>query len=149
MCLSSSTSTPLTPSIIPLPTTFPESFPSTLSARGSTTWHTLFSSQLSAGIASCPPLGYLGLHRHTQPELYYVIAGRGVVEIEGEMYHLEKGMTVFIPGDAEHGVRNEDLEDFRWLYVFPGAFEEVEYRFRAEGAYGTKTESGNGVKAKL
>jgi mannose-6-phosphate isomerase-like protein (cupin superfamily) len=147
MCLSSLTSISLSPSIIHLPTTFAESFPSHQASRGSTTWKTLFSSKLSAGIALCPPLGYLGLHRHPQPELYYVISGEGIVEIEGENYHLEKGMTVFIPGDAEHGVRNEGAEDFKWLYVFRGQFEDVEYRFRAEGAYGTKSEKD--VKAKL
>lgn len=42
-------------------------------------------------------------------------------------------MTVFIPGDAEHGVFNDGDEELRWLYVFPGAFEDVVYRFRCEG----------------
>ncbi len=99
----------------------------------------------SAGIALCPPLGYLGLHKHTHPELYYVLSGEGIVEIEGENYQLEKGMTVLIPGNAEHGVRNEGVDDFKWLYIFPGQFEDVEYMLRAEGAYGTKSEIG--VKA--
>lgn len=59
-------------------------------------------------------------------------------------------MTVFVPGDVEHGVRNEGGEEFRWLYVFPGKFEEVEYRFREEGEYEVGEKEGKGaVKAKL
>jgi len=60
-------------------------------------------------------------------------------------------MTVFIPGNMEHGVSNHGTEDFRWLYVFPGRFEDVVYRFRGEG----EAEGGDGgvgeglVKGKL
>ncbi|KIW05695.1 uncharacterized protein PV09_03556 [Verruconis gallopava] len=149
MCLSAPTATPLSPAVVRPPTSFLESFPASQSSRGSVTWTTLFSTQLAAGVASCPPRGFLGLHKHTQPELYHVLSGRGVVEIEGAAYELEKGMTVFIPGDAEHGVRNEGAEDFRWLYVFPGRFEDVEYRFRAEGAYGSESKASAASKAKL
>lgn len=40
--------------------------------------------------------------------------------------------VVFIPGNAEHGIRNEGLEVLRWLYVFPcDGFEEVKYVFSA------------------
>jgi hypothetical protein len=41
-------------------------------------------------------------------------------------------MTVFIPGDAEHAVYNSGSEVFKWLYVFPGSFEDVVYRFKGE-----------------
>lgn len=41
---------------------------------------------------------------------------------------------VFIPGDAEHGIRNLDPgEELRWFYCFAvDGFEEVKYRFSAE-----------------
>lgn len=48
--------------------------------RGHLSWHTLFSrpwtstSDLSAGIATCPPLtGSLRPHRHAQAEIYYIL----------------------------------------------------------------------------
>jgi mannose-6-phosphate isomerase-like protein (cupin superfamily) len=139
------------PAIIPPPEDFLESFPPDQSARGNTTWKTLISSSLSAGIASCPPhsqsscpstssstskAGFLAAHKHTQAELYYILSGRGIVEIEGVKYNVSPGMTVFIPGDAEHAVYNHGDENFRWLYMFPGPFEDVVYKFRCEGAYG-------------
>ncbi|KAF2425741.1 RmlC-like cupin, partial [Tothia fuscella] len=115
------------------------------SDRGNTKWTTLFSSQLAAVIASCPPkskapctfseagiASFLAAHRHTQAEIYYILCGRGTVTIENVEYEVTPGTTVFIPGDAEHAVRNEGVEELRWLYVFPGKFEDVVYSFRHE-----------------
>jgi hypothetical protein len=70
-----------------------------------------------------------------------------VVEIEGRRHRVGVGMTVYIPGDAEHGcfasAGGNGEEGCKWLYVFPDKFEGVEYRFRSEGAY------EEGSKAKL
>jgi quercetin dioxygenase-like cupin family protein len=108
---------------------------------GTVTWKTLLSAPdtpsntFTTGIATCPAKGgYLKCHRHTHPEIYHFIAGRGIVEIDGEAHEVERGAVVFIPGDAEHGVRNEDEEkELRWLYVFAAdGFGEVAYRFSDE-----------------
>ena len=52
---------------------------------------------------------------------------------------------VFIPGDSEHGIRNEDeTEDLVWLYVFAAdKFEDVVYRF-GEEATAAHPKSGDG-----
>lgn len=123
-----------------------ESFPD--ASRRILTWRTLISapatatSKLIAGIATCPATesltdgkeGHLRAHRHEQPEIYYIIAGRGLMEIEGNKFEVEKGALLYIPGNAEHGIKNIDKnEDLIWLYVFPGdEFEEVVYRFTGE-----------------
>lgn len=131
-------STTAKPHILPpsyTSTTPAESFPT--SSYGSITWHTLFSqprtptSDLSAGIAVCPPrTGHLCPHRHTQAEIYYIIEGEGEVTIDGVVSLVEKGSSVFIPSDAEHGVVNVGTGPLRWFYVFPtGAFRDVIYRF--------------------
>lgn len=39
--------------------------------------------------------------------------------VDGVAHDVEKGSAVFIPGDAEHGVRNEGAEELKWFYVFP------------------------------
>jgi len=57
------------------------------------------------------------------------------MEIDGKKFEVEKGGVVYIPGDAEHGIRNIGgvSEDLVWLYVFPGdSFGEVVYRFRGD-----------------
>ncbi|OJJ02172.1 hypothetical protein ASPVEDRAFT_41652 [Aspergillus versicolor CBS 583.65] len=89
---------------------------------------------MCAGLAACPPrTGYLACHRHTQAEIYYITAGSGVVVIDGTEHVVSKGAVVFIPGDAEHGVRNEGEESLEWFYVFPTAgFGDVVYRFSRE-----------------
>lgn len=48
---------------------------------------------------------------------------------------MNAGSTVFIPGNAEHGIVNTGSRDLRWFYVFPtGAFGDVVYRFSETGS---------------
>jgi len=63
-----------------------------------------------------------------------VIAGRGVVVIDGAEHGVSAGDVVYIPGDAEHGVWNVSAsEELRWLYCFAvDGFGEVVYRFSGE-----------------
>ncbi|KAL4916803.1 RmlC-like cupin domain-containing protein [Aspergillus aurantiobrunneus] len=116
-----------------------ESFPPP--SPNNLTWRTLLStpstpsSDMCAGLASCPPYaGHLALHRHKQAEIYYITAGSGDVIIEGTEHAVSAGTVVFIPGDAEHGVRNRGAEVLEWFYVFPTpGFGDVVYRFGGEG----------------
>lgn len=116
-------------------TTPPESFADP--SHGSVTWHTLFScpqtptSDLSAGIARCPPdAGNLRLHRHQQAEIYYIIEGEGEVTVEDVTRRVSKGSSVFIPSNARHGLVNVGTGDLRLFYVFPtSSFTDVVYRF--------------------
>jgi oxalate decarboxylase/phosphoglucose isomerase-like protein (cupin superfamily) len=65
--------------------------------------------------------------------VYHVLSGSGIVTVEGKDYQVAKGSSVFVPGDAEHGVRNESEEEFRWFYVFAtDSFGDVVYRFTGE-----------------
>ena len=112
--------------------------------RGDATWFTLFSGDatptgsLSAGIMELMPHGEgLKLHRHAQPEIYYVAEGTGALVIDGTETVVPAGCAAFIPGDAEHGVRNVAETVLRIFYVFPvDRFSEVIYRFPdlAQGA---------------
>jgi quercetin dioxygenase-like cupin family protein len=104
--------------------------------KGHIAWRTLFSGGLTptdgltAGIAEVEPGGWLGLHRHTPPEIYYVIEGSGIVTLEGIEHAVVAGSAVFIPGNAEHGVRNPGTTPLRFIYVFAiDSFVDVEYRF--------------------
>lgn len=114
-------------------------------SHGRVNWHTLFSSDrtptsdLVAGIASCPPKptepgtsqGFLAHHRHTHAELYFVLRGEATVFVDETQYKCKAGSVVFIPGNAEHGVRNEsEDEEFVWYYCFASdSFGDVKYRF--------------------
>ncbi|KAL1601775.1 hypothetical protein SLS60_006690 [Paraconiothyrium brasiliense] len=109
---------------------------------GNVTWKTLLSSSrtssdtLTSGLARCAANGgHLKCHRHSHPEIYHVVQGHGIVTIEGRQQEVGKGDVVFIPGDSEHGIRNEHPEeDLVWLYVFAAdKFEDVVYRFSEHG----------------
>jgi quercetin dioxygenase-like cupin family protein len=104
--------------------------------KGRVAWRTLFSGDvtptegLTAGVAELPPGGWLGLHRHTPPEIYYVLEGSGIVSLDGAERRVTAGAAVFIPADCEHGIRNDGTAPLRFLYAFAvDAFGEVEYRF--------------------
>ena len=109
-------------------------------AASSLKWRTLISgdrnptSALTLGVAELAPGdGHEPRwHSHAQPEVYYVLQGQGVVNIDGEEHPVESGSAVFIPGNALHGSRNTGVEPMRILYVFPAdSFDEVEYPSRS------------------
>ncbi len=104
--------------------------------KGRVGWRTLFSADqtptqaLTAGIAELQPGGWLGLHRHTPPEIYYVLEGSGIVTLDGVEHPVAAGTAVFIPGNCEHGISNAGAAPLRFLYAFAvDSFGEVEYRF--------------------
>jgi mannose-6-phosphate isomerase-like protein (cupin superfamily) len=105
--------------------------------RGSVAWYTLFSGDrtptnaMTAGIAEIVPGGgSLQLHRHEQPEIYYIIKGTGLLVVDGVERTVSAGTAVFIPGNAEHGLRNVSDSELSLFYVFPtDSFSDVVYRF--------------------
>ncbi|RFC67530.1 MULTISPECIES: cupin domain-containing protein [Mesorhizobium] len=109
--------------------------------RGTVSWYTLVSgditptSALSCGIAEFEPRkGILKPHRHDPAELYHILEGQGILTLEGQERTVTAGDTVFIPGNAEHGIRNEGDAVLRLFYVFPqDRFSDVVYRFPDAG----------------
>lgn len=107
-----------------------------IAERGRITWKDLLGSDpaegadMVMGVARVRPGETLELHRHAQPESYFILSGRATVTIAGVAHAVEPGMLLFIPGDAEHGVRNDSGEELQFLYAFAVAsFDQVVYRF--------------------
>ncbi len=85
---------------------------------------------MTCGVAEFQPGGWLGLHRHAPAEIYYVLVGAGSTSLEGREIPLKAGSAVFIPGMAEHGIRQTGNETLRVFYAFPvNSFDGVEYLF--------------------
>ena len=106
--------------------------------RGRIHWRTLLSQGmtptkgLTCGVATLEPGGWLGLHRHAPPEIYYVLSGTGIVTLDGKEAPIKAGSAVFIPGMAEHGIRQTGGDVLRLFYAFPvDSFDGVEYLFSA------------------
>jgi mannose-6-phosphate isomerase-like protein (cupin superfamily) len=53
---------------------------------------------------------------HADDEVYVVLEGRGVLEIEGKTVNLKEGQAVFVPAGAEH--RFVGYEQLSVLVVF-------------------------------
>ena len=106
--------------------------------RGRLLWRTLFSQGLTptagitCGVTELGPGDWLGLHRHAPAEIYYVFAGAGIVSLEGREIPVKAGSAAFIPGMAEHGIRQTGDDVLRLFYAFPvDSFDGVEYLFSA------------------
>ncbi|MFN8643539.1 MAG: cupin domain-containing protein [Candidatus Binatia bacterium] len=107
---------------------------------GRVVWWTLLSGdrtptdRMTVGIAEIGPDARAARpHRHAPPEVYHILAGEGVVVIDGVEHPVSAGATVFIPGNAWHGTRHTGVEPLRLLYVFAvDAFADVAYEFAAD-----------------
>jgi len=106
--------------------------------RGRLSFRTLFSrgltptAAMTCGATELKAGDWLGLHRHAPPEVYYVFAGAGIVSLGGREIPVSAGSAVFIPGMAEHGIRQTGSETLRLFYAFPvDTFDSVEYLFSA------------------
>jgi mannose-6-phosphate isomerase-like protein (cupin superfamily) len=104
--------------------------------RGDVSFRVLFSadrtptSSLYTGLGELAPGGWLGLHRHTQAEVYHLVEGSGVVVLDGGELPVAAGSAVFIPGNAEHGIRNTGDDPLRFVYAFAtDSIDDVVYRF--------------------
>lgn len=106
--------------------------------RGVVTWKTLLSADrrpseaITLGVAELceADAPELKLHRHAQPEAYYVLAGNGLMHIDGVDYPLSPGVAAFIPGGALHGARSVGAKSLRILYVFAAdSFDQIHYEF--------------------
>ncbi len=110
--------------------------PSQQAERGALRWRDLFAgnpeegANVTLGIATLRRGETLEPHRHSEPETYYTLAGRGIVTIDGVAHTVTPGTAIFIPGDAEHAIRNDHDETLEILYVFAVSdFNQVVYRF--------------------
>ena len=104
--------------------------------KGVLEFRTLFSAgttatqALTAGVADLNAGDWLGLHRHTPAEIYYIVQGHGTVTLDGADYPVSAGTAVYIPGGTEHGIRNTGPTPLRFFYAFAvDSFDDVTYRF--------------------
>ena len=104
--------------------------------KGVLGFRTLFSAgttatqALTAGVADLKAGDWLGLHRHTPAEIYYIVQGHGTVTLDGADYPASAGTAVYIPGGTEHGIRNTGPTPLRFFYAFAvDSFDDVTYRF--------------------
>ncbi len=84
-------------------------------------------------ISSYQPRGYVEVHVHEVAEnLYYILRGKGIVELDGVKHLVEPHMLIHIPPGVHHGIFNTGIEDLVFLVVASPPYDMPEVP-RTEG----------------
>ena len=107
-----------------------------VATRGKAQWKELLGSasgcqnDMTMGVVRLRKDESLEPHRHSQPETYFTLSGRGTVTIDNVVHSVEPGRMLFIPGNAQHQINNVNDEDLTILYAFAVSdFSKVQYHF--------------------
>ncbi len=79
---------------------------------------TVGSRRIDYRISTYQPMAYVERHKHKiQEQVYHVLDGEGVMEIEDERTVVRKNDVIFIPPGVEHSIRNSGLGDLTFIVV--------------------------------
>ena len=69
-------------------------------------------------ISMYQPMAYVAVHSHkVQEQVYHVIEGEGLMEIEGKSHVVRKHDVIFLPPGVTHNIQNSGLVDLVFLVV--------------------------------
>ena len=69
-------------------------------------------------ISMYQPMGYVKKHAHkVQEQVYHVLEGEGLMEIDNETRVVRKHDVTFLPPGIEHSIANSGLTDLVFLVV--------------------------------
>ena len=82
--------------------------------------------RFSMGRQLLPPGGQVRLHAHDRgEEVFYVLTGAGVAEIDGQAHRLSPGMTLYFGHNRAHTILNDGDSDLQWVWFFmPGGLDD-------------------------
>ena len=67
-------------------------------------------------ISCYQPMAHVALHTHkVQEQVYHVLEGEGMMEIDGERRLVRKHDVIYIPPGVEHGITNNGLTDLTFI----------------------------------
>ena len=69
-------------------------------------------------ISMYQPMAYVHKHSHKiQEQVYHVIEGEGMMEIDGKKHVVRKHDVIFLPPGIEHDIQNTGLVDLVFLVI--------------------------------
>ena len=69
-------------------------------------------------ISMYQPMAHVALHKHkVQEQVYHVLDGEGLMEIDGKKHVVRKHDVIFLPPGVEHSIGNTGLVDLVFLVV--------------------------------
>lgn len=76
------------------------------------------SRQIDYRISIYQPMAYVKLHRHAvQEQVYHVLEGEGLMEVDGESRLVRKHDYIFLPPGIDHSISNTGLVDLVFIVV--------------------------------
>ena len=76
------------------------------------------SQHLDYRISMYQPMAYVELHSHkVQEQVYHVLDGEGLMEIDGKHHVVRKHDVIFLPPGISHSIANSGLVDLVFLVV--------------------------------
>jgi len=77
-------------------------------------------------ISAYQPMAYVAKHSHkVQEQIYHVLEGEGVMEIDGKDYVVRKHDVIFLPPGIEHSISNSGLNDLVFLVITTPVTDDV------------------------
>jgi len=77
---------------------------------------TVGSRQIDYRISTYRPMAYVKTHTHkVQEQVYHVLDGEGLMEIDGERTVVRKHDVIFIPPGTSHAIYNSGLGDLTFI----------------------------------
>jgi quercetin dioxygenase-like cupin family protein len=77
------------------------------------------------------PLDTAGGGSHEKTEIYFVVSGDGLLNLDGETYEVAQGSLAVIPGGCVHSIKNiSDTSELVILTVWPNAEDNEMYGVR-------------------
>ena len=74
--------------------------------------------EMKVGTFQIDPGIHYSLHYHDQPEIYYVISGRGVIYAEGSAIEASPGLALYLGARVVHGADNLGEEPLHLYYIY-------------------------------
>jgi mannose-6-phosphate isomerase-like protein (cupin superfamily) len=78
-------------------------------------------------ISMYQPMAHVKLHRHkVQEQVYHVLQGEGLMEIDGETHVVRMYDYIFLPPGVDHAISNTGLVDLVFLIVTAPVIDDGE-----------------------
>lgn len=76
-------------------------------------------------ISTYLPKGYVEPHHHkVQEQIYHILEGEGVMELDGERIVVRRQDYIFVPPGVEHAIYNSGLDNLVFLVITSPASDD-------------------------
>lgn len=83
--------------------------------------------QLDYRISAYQPMAYVAKHSHkVQEQVYHVLEGEGLMEIEDAEHVVRKHDVIFLPPGVPHSIANTGLTDLVFLVITSPVTDDAE-----------------------